>query len=460
MTDLNSFNIPPLKNWQDFERLCRKLMSDVYGRNFQLWGRHGQRQNGVDAYLNSDGNFIALQCKGRSGGFGKSLSISDVDNALLEIEKFPHIINQLIILTTADDDVAIQNYVEYLNNGNLKKANLKLSVLGWSSITNLIAERPKIQEQFFRHFFYSKFPLKIMLIFLIFGIVIGLFILYEKESNQSWENNKVIVNNLHEIIKELDFQKENIERCESFLEKNIYSYSSNIFKECISPQSSTINQMEKLFESITHSLSEEAFSEIHYFRKIMEMDLRDGYVTIQMAKSFEDKAIQNFIELCHPKENRELNLFNSSIKDSLIESLNNQLSYYFILRDFSLPAITSMKSRILIHQRKVDNKKLPIELIKEANKLNSIIEKRLNYRYLPQSQPFMLSRTKELYTRDIKIQNNVEENLIEDALLEKTLIEAPIKSLVGRPQDIEHLISCGVFKPEARKLVDQDYMNY
>jgi hypothetical protein len=231
----------------------------------------------------------------------------------------------------------------------------------------------------------------------------------------------------------------------------------------LSPQSAGINQIDKLFEKITPHLPKETYSEIYNFKKIMQMDLRDASISIDMGKSFEEKSIQNFSQFCYPKEKRDMESSKASLKEALINSLNYQLNYYFILRDFSLPAINAMKARTLIHQRRIANEELPSELITEANELNTIIENRGNYQFKPQSQPFMLSESKYIFSRDIQIQNNAGENLKEDILLNNTLLTAPLKSLYGRPNDIEHLISCGVLVPEARKLANNqldDSLNF
>ena len=42
--------LPPPANWQDFEDLCHRLWSSIWGTNPQKNGRQGQPQCGVDIY--------------------------------------------------------------------------------------------------------------------------------------------------------------------------------------------------------------------------------------------------------------------------------------------------------------------------------------------------------------------------------------------------------------------------
>lgn len=115
MTSATSVEYAIPANWQDFERLSRALLSKVYERPFQRWGRSGQRQDGVDIWATlPDGRIIAAQCKGRSQNFGKPLSVADLNAAVRATASFPHPIDELIVLTTAADDCALQSHATSL----------------------------------------------------------------------------------------------------------------------------------------------------------------------------------------------------------------------------------------------------------------------------------------------------------------------------------------------------------
>lgn len=454
MTDFNAFAVPPLKNWQDFERLCRTLMSDYCGGHFKLWGRPGQRQDGVDAYLHFGQNGFALQCKGRVGNLTRKLSEEDINDALSDLETFPHLITEFFILTSADDDVNIQNYVMHLNQKQFWP--FTITVLGWSSILHLVAERPKIQKQFFGHFFLGKNLQKFFLGIAFTSVVMAIIVLINARDVKVGQRNQDLIANLHRMIEQLDAQRSNLEKCEGFLSKIIYASAAELSNNCFSPLADKIRQIDNLFDEIAPSLPKETFSEIHKFRNLMQVDLRDAVLAINMTSNFEDKAAQYMLQLCLPEKSRDIE-FKETLEDALMSSLNNQLSYYFIVRDFSYPALDAMKARTLVHQRKIEGEDIPAELIKEANELNVILTARENYTYQYQSEPFTLSKTKHFASRDIQINSNGFQNIAEDMLRTETLMVASMESLRGKPDYIEQLISCKILAPEARKLADPNY---
>ena len=51
MVEISNMQIPPPRNWQDFETLCWDLWKTIFNDpETQKNGRQGQKQNGVDIY--------------------------------------------------------------------------------------------------------------------------------------------------------------------------------------------------------------------------------------------------------------------------------------------------------------------------------------------------------------------------------------------------------------------------
>jgi len=56
--------IPPLNDENQFEKLIRDSCRKIYNDNsFELYGRRGERQHGVDGYSLTKNEIIAFQCK-------------------------------------------------------------------------------------------------------------------------------------------------------------------------------------------------------------------------------------------------------------------------------------------------------------------------------------------------------------------------------------------------------------
>ena len=150
----------------------------------------------------------------------------------------------------------------------------------------------------------------------------------------------------------------------------------------------------------------------------------------------------------------EIKLSEENVHRAGAAAMNAQLHYYFLLRDFTLPALTAMKSRVSAHIRRIRSAPLPGELVEQANSLASIIQGRRAFEYRDLQQPFTISAVKVMSARDIKFQSDVDDP-VEQARWTGVYLQALTKSLYGRRKDIEALISCGVLNQQARSLANR-----
>jgi hypothetical protein len=147
----NAVEFPKPTSWRDFDRLARRLMSAVHGVQFERWGPTDRREHGADAWAKlPDGKVLLLQCKGRSRSFGKPLSIANLDAAVREIDTFPHPVKELIILTTSPDTVALLDRADDLTEQRTRAGLSRVSLHGWHSIGNLIAQHEAAVQKYLR----------------------------------------------------------------------------------------------------------------------------------------------------------------------------------------------------------------------------------------------------------------------------------------------------------------------
>jgi hypothetical protein len=71
------------ENWQDFEKLCKKLWGEIWNcsNSIKRNGRSGQSQCGVDVYglpINANG-YYGIQCKGKDDYSKSKLSEKEID---------------------------------------------------------------------------------------------------------------------------------------------------------------------------------------------------------------------------------------------------------------------------------------------------------------------------------------------------------------------------------------------
>lgn len=458
MTSPTAADYPRSTNWSDFERLCRALLSEVYGRQFQRWGRYGQRQNGVDAWITlENGNAIVLQCKGRSQNLGRKLSTVDLDAAIEAVASFPNPIEEIIVLTTALDDKNLHEYASHLTALRVTEGLSRVSVWGWNTICDHIGNYEKIQRVFFGHWFH-RLTLKQWLILisvsLLLGGLIALGILSFHESRvYENKNRREVVGELQHFTARLDDLSTAYRGCEKAMSNAVFLFSAPLREVCITPIGERISALEKQVDELTPYLDKDAWREISSQTKLILEDHRQGLLTVEMTDFFEQAIVRSMKGLCPPSKVRDLlergmNEAHESAKDAMAA----QLYYYFSLRDFILPELAAMRARTLVQARQLQGEQLPTELVEQANVLAALLEQRQAFKFQAPDQPFTLSVVKNRASRNIKIQGT--DSLAEQARWNEVFSSALTKVFYGRPKDIETLISCGVFKAEARSLAE------
>lgn len=143
MSLLAATQIPKPSDEQAFERasivLWRGLLSDP---NVQRNGRRGQRQNGVDLFGLRDRDperHVGIQCKLK--GDGHALTEDEVRDEVKKALTFKPRLKEYFVITTAPDDVAMQELARELT-AELNKAGTPLLVYvwGWNTLEEKITE--------------------------------------------------------------------------------------------------------------------------------------------------------------------------------------------------------------------------------------------------------------------------------------------------------------------------------
>ena len=151
MSLLAATQIPKPSDEQAFERasivLWRGLLNDP---NVQRNGRRGQRQNGVDLFGVRNGepsHHVGIQCKLK--GPGQVLTEDEVRDEVKKALTFRPELREYFIITTAPDDVALQELARELA-ADLKKRGQTLLVYiwGWNTLEERISEDAAARKQF------------------------------------------------------------------------------------------------------------------------------------------------------------------------------------------------------------------------------------------------------------------------------------------------------------------------
>ena len=119
-------------NWQDFESLCLLLWREEWkSEDVKKNGRNGQAQKGVDICGHRDGenDYSGIQCKCKPGN--KALTQADIDEEIDNAKEFKPALKRLVFATTADKDVAIEEYVRIKDDENRKAGKFTIDIKSW-----------------------------------------------------------------------------------------------------------------------------------------------------------------------------------------------------------------------------------------------------------------------------------------------------------------------------------------
>lgn len=136
--------IPKPQNWQDFEKLCKKLWGEIWNCSdtIQKNGRSGQAQHGVDIYgiPHTQSEYYGIQCKGKDDYTHAQLTKQEIDHEIENAKLFQPKLKRLIFATTANKDVAIEEYVRLKNQESIEQGGFEVYVSSWEDIVELMEE--------------------------------------------------------------------------------------------------------------------------------------------------------------------------------------------------------------------------------------------------------------------------------------------------------------------------------
>lgn len=132
------------ENWQDFEKLCKKLWGEVWScsDSIKRHGRTGQNQQGVDIYCIPEGKtaYYGIQCKGKDEYTHAQLTEKEIDNEILKAHSFKPALAKLIFATTANKDAKIEEYIRVRDIENRSKGLFSIELMSWEDIVDLLEQ--------------------------------------------------------------------------------------------------------------------------------------------------------------------------------------------------------------------------------------------------------------------------------------------------------------------------------
>ena len=148
-----SYQLPPLSNEYEFERLVRDILRRDYDDpGIERFGRKGQSQFGIDGFSNSG---VTFQCKLKDVSFKdaeqlRNILLSEMEEELEKTKGLTVPLKRFIFATTFKNDRHLQEKAASLSNDSLT-----VEYWGWDTISEKIRE----YAEYLIPIYYPEFPI-------------------------------------------------------------------------------------------------------------------------------------------------------------------------------------------------------------------------------------------------------------------------------------------------------------
>lgn len=130
----------------EFERLAVDVLSRKFGLDLLEFGRPGQAQHGIDAFVRRDtGGLVVLQSKN-----SMDLSLSDVakDVAKADAHQFPVALSEFLVATATSRDARLQELILAMSEERIGASRCPVRVFFWEDLSREIAGHPDLLEKY------------------------------------------------------------------------------------------------------------------------------------------------------------------------------------------------------------------------------------------------------------------------------------------------------------------------
>lgn len=131
-------------NWQDFQIFIKDLLNEKYDEGFDVYGRNGQAQEGIDILGRFHNNTIGVQCK----RLDKKLTMRLITNEILKTDKSDLKLTKYIFATTCPRDRDIQKQIVELNSERRINSLFEIELWFWETIEDEINGNLNIQAKY------------------------------------------------------------------------------------------------------------------------------------------------------------------------------------------------------------------------------------------------------------------------------------------------------------------------
>lgn len=145
------FIFPRPRDWETFEDIVADLFSRQFNAlNLQRYGRHGQKQYGVDIVGMTNDGIIGVQCKHRLKG---DLTTDEIDDEIAKAERFQPELQRLYVVTSAHRDAKAHSHVLQRSDERTRQDLFPVEMLFWEDVYGLLVDYPDLLHKHFTRYF-------------------------------------------------------------------------------------------------------------------------------------------------------------------------------------------------------------------------------------------------------------------------------------------------------------------
>ncbi|CAJ0703515.1 hypothetical protein R11007_04095 [Ralstonia holmesii] len=148
-----AYQLPQPADWQAFERFTRDLFAAHWNDpTAEMNGRAGQAQAGVDVYGTNvkTGKTEGVQCKGKDGRYGHSVTKAELRKEVEKALKFKPALSCYYLVTSGVADVAVQEEARLITEAHAKVGKFPVRVFGWDQLLAILKDHKKVAREHFR----------------------------------------------------------------------------------------------------------------------------------------------------------------------------------------------------------------------------------------------------------------------------------------------------------------------
>jgi hypothetical protein len=379
---------------------------------------------------------------------GRALKTDEVDAAISDADTFPHQLSELIILTTAPDDVAIHDHIIALNRQRLVDGLPRVTVWGWNTICEHIGRYEDIQREFFSYWFHG-YPVTRWAIVVIASIALAalsaiVFNSYRQYLRDS-ENGRIsAIRELQMLAAEIEDLSSEYANCRTAMEESSFLSAAKLHRFCADQLAKRLTSIRRQAEASASVLDVKTWQQIKALVAIMAQDYRFVAFAVQMTRDYENQVMGGLPFLCPAKRARRSQKMTVSVsRDAAQGAANAQLYFYFLLRDFVPPEMDGIQARAQIYVRSAQLAPIPPDIIKSANNLVEIQKQRSQFQFREWTNPFAVFQFKFMSSRQISMSPDAGR---EEMLWNGIFLESLNRAVADRPEDTAALIACGILK--------------